>query len=254
MQALPGKRLPFVAALVAWSVLCGCTQFQTHGTLASLLDPRAAPGSPPQSTKPDGETGSVPREPSHIKRPPPVIDLLEVLKIEVVATNPETGKEEQLAKRPISGTFVVRPDGTVRFGEWGSVRMAGTTPDEAEVRVREHIAKARGADSNAGELRVTVDVSTSNTERYYVVTYGGQGGDQAYAFPLTGTETVLDAIANTPGLPEVVDKLSVRIGRKSPYKGSVLTVDWHGIIQQGITDTNYQLQPGDRIDVTITGK
>ena len=70
-------------------------------------------------------------------------------------------------------------------------------------------------------------------------------------FPITGNETVLDAIAQINGLDTVSSK-KIWIARPAP-KGSgcdhILPVDWYGITQRADTATNYQLYPGDRLFV-----
>jgi polysaccharide export outer membrane protein len=156
-----------------------------------------------------------------------------------------------LADDSISGTFVVRPDGSVVLGGWGSVSVAGRTPDEAGERIRDYLAKARGGESGAGDLRVTVQVKDRGSKRYYVIVTGPTGGEQAYAFPLTGAETVLDAVAGVPGLSGKTSQLSVQVIRKPlSGKGTVLRVDWPAITQKGDVATNYPLQPDDKVYVT----
>jgi polysaccharide export outer membrane protein len=69
---------------------------------------------------------------------------------------------------------------------------------------------------------------------------------------VTGSETVLDALANVNGLPAVASRRNIWVARRTPHPDQpwqVLPVDWVGITQHGITATNYQLLPGDRIYV-----
>jgi polysaccharide export outer membrane protein len=73
-----------------------------------------------------------------------------------------------------------------------------------------------------------------------------------FSFPITGSETVMDAISNMGGLPDVASKRNIWIARRTPYPGQpwqILPVDWIGTTQHGITHTNYQIMPGDRIYV-----
>jgi polysaccharide export outer membrane protein len=63
---------------------------------------------------------------------------------------------------------------------------------------------------------------------------------------------VFDAIANIGGLPVVASKRNIWVARRTPCAGhpeQILPVDWVGITQHGITQTNYQLMPGDRVYV-----
>jgi polysaccharide export outer membrane protein len=273
MQSVRGTLLPFaVVAFLALPVIYGCTKFQEHDTLTSLLKDRKAPGSPPQSPNPEEEptTTSTPA-PAQLPVEPPkpdpkvsavlrelaplnptdyIVEAPDVLQIEVLVRDPKTGKVEQLAD-PISGTFVVRPDGAVSLGTWGSVSVAGRTLEGAEQRIREHLTKARSADSNAGELRVIVDVHSYNSRRIYIITSSNGDGEQVLAVPFTGNATVLDALANS-GLVESANKASIRVVRCAANSTirEILPVDWRAITQQGATTTNYRLQPGDRIYVT----
>ena len=97
-----------------------------------------------------------------------------------------------------------------------------------------------------------LDVLQYNSKRYYVVTDGGGNGEQVTAFPVTGSETVFDAIANIGGLPVVASKRQIWVARRTPHAGQpeqILPVDWVGITQHGVTATNYQIMPGDRVYV-----
>src|SRR5204862_5512953 len=97
-----------------------------------------------------------------------------------------------------------------------------------------------------------IDVLAYNSKRYYVIFDGGGFGEQVIAFPITGSETVLDAISNVYGLSDVASKRNIWVARRTPHCGQpwqILPVDWIGITQHGITLTNYQVMPGDRIYV-----
>jgi polysaccharide biosynthesis/export protein len=62
----------------------------------------------------------------------------------------------------------------------------------------------------------------------------------------------MDAIANIGGLSEVSSKRNIWIARRTPHAGQpwqILPVDWVGTSQHGITYTNYQIMPGDRVYV-----
>jgi polysaccharide export outer membrane protein len=96
---------------------------------------------------------------------------------------------------------------------------------------------------------VAVDVFAYNSKVYYVITEGAGQGDGVDRFPITGNETVLDALAQINGLQEVSSK-RIWVARPSPYGSScdqVLPVDWHAVSQRGDATTNYQILPGDRI-------
>src|SRR5262249_8157238 len=68
--------------------------------------------------------------------------------------------------------------------------------------------------------------------------------------PITGSETVLDGIANAGGLPPVSSRKKIWLARPSPKSCyQILPVDWEVITRGGDPTTNWQLMPGDRIFV-----
>jgi polysaccharide export outer membrane protein len=95
---------------------------------------------------------------------------------------------------------------------------------------------------------VAVDVKRFNSKKYYVITAGAGMGENMQTFPITGYETVLDAIARVQGLQQISSR-TMWVARPTPAKKGedhVLPVDYVAITQ-GLTDTNYQLLPGDRL-------
>ena len=207
--------------------------------------------------------GAVPRELDKITLPPYVIEAPDQLLIEVVqrsvVTNKDTGLQEPVTNRlpvqPISGPFQVRPDGTVTLGFWGNVAVAGLTMDQAAEAIRRQVVSnpvLADFKTKPESIVVILDVTAYNSKRYYVLFDGGGFGEQVVSFPITGSETVLDAIANVGGLSDVASKRNIWVARRTPHPGQpwqILPVDWVGITQHGITFTNYQVLPGDRIYV-----
>ena len=53
---------------------------------------------------------------------------------------------------------------------------------------------------------VSVDVVGYNSKTYYIITEGAGFGDGVNRFPVTGNETVLDAISQINGLSQVSSK------------------------------------------------
>ncbi len=149
-------------------------------------------------------------------------------------------------KQFIAGPHLVRPDGTVGLGVYGSVYVAGMTLQQARNAIELHLSH------HIHRPEVSVDVLAYNSKVYYVITDGGGAGEQVYRIPSTGNETVLDAIAGVNGLPTVASKASIWIARPTPNQGTpdqILKVDWQAIAEGAQTTTNYQMLPGDRLYV-----
>ncbi len=142
----------------------------------------------------------------------------------------------------IAGEHLVGPDGTVVLGTYGSVSVAGCTLREAKVAIEEFLSPY------LMEPEVAVDVYAYNSKVYYIVTQGAGLGDNVMRVPLTGNETVLDAIAQISGLQAVSSK-KIWIARPTPdcEENIVLPVDWCAITGRGAAATNYQIMPGDRV-------
>ncbi|WP_166832013.1 polysaccharide biosynthesis/export family protein [Thalassoroseus pseudoceratinae] len=145
----------------------------------------------------------------------------------------------------ITGPHLVRPDGTVSLGIYGNVHVAGRTLDEAKYIIETQLSQY------IEDPRINVDVTTYNSKVIYVITDGGGFGEQVVRLPVTGNETVLDAIAQIQGLSQVSSK-RMWVARPAPSPegdqcAHVMDVNWREITREGITTTNYQLFPGDRV-------
>ena len=165
--------------------------------------------------------------------------LLELLVNPVTTVNLlETAGSQQIA-----GEHQVAPDGMVNLGTYGQVYVAGLTLEQ----VKDAIEKKLDEYLEAPE--VIVDVSAYNSKFYYVISDGAGLGDQVVRLPINGGETVLDAISEIGGLGGQATK-DIWVARPSPDNGGYeqrLPVNWDAICKQGITATNYQIFPGDRI-------
>lgn len=147
-------------------------------------------------------------------------------------------------QQQVTGENLVGPDGTVTLGMYGSVRVINMTVDEARIAIENHLSQY------LDQPKVAVSVFSYNSKVYYVVAQGAGFGDQVFRFPITGTETVLDALSQIQGVPEVSSS-RMWIARPSPAEGEyqVLPVEWNKITSLAGTETNYQLFPGDRLYV-----
>ncbi|MCU0705721.1 MAG: polysaccharide biosynthesis/export family protein [Fimbriiglobus sp.] len=164
-----------------------------------------------------------------------------------------TGETRPLPYNPIQNQFQVRPDGTVYLGAYGTVQVAGLTLDQARRAIRSVLARQIDYPDGVKEdaVLVLVDAASYNSKSYYVITDGAGAGERVGEFPITGKEFVTTAIARIGGLPEEASKRNIWVARRTPQlnEEQILPVDWVGITQWGVTSTNYQLFPGDRVYV-----
>jgi protein involved in polysaccharide export with SLBB domain len=150
---------------------------------------------------------------------------------------------QTLGLQPVGGEYLVSPDGTVNLGTYGLVYVAGMTVDEARVAIEQHLSEY------LDKPQVAASVFAYNSKVYYVITQGGGLGDQVARLPITGNETVLDAIASIQGLSRLSSK-NIWIARPAPGGMScdlILPVSWNEITAGAATATNYQVLPGDRV-------
>jgi polysaccharide export outer membrane protein len=175
-----------------------------------------------------------PRELHMVSLPPYVVEPPDELDLTIRPAIPDLTQN----------TVTVQSDGTIDLGFAGDVYVSGLTLPQVELKIAQHLAKL-------GRSRTPYNVSVrlvngSASKFYYVLgTVTTQG-----KFPITGNETVLDAILaaglRSNSLPE-----KAYLVRPHPAGGpdQVLKIDWVCIKDRGDTLTNYQVFPGDRIIV-----
>ena len=196
-----------------------------------------------------------------ITLPPYVIAAPDVLSIDVTFDSIDAlTQPKALLPQAITGQHLVRLDGTVYLGIWGSVPVAGLSLDQAVRAVRLHVfdklSPSKTPPDSPEKLLVAIDVLAYNSKTYFLITDGAGFGEQIYEVPMTGSETVLSALAKINGLPDIASKSNIWVARRSPTPGTAsqpLPVDYVAITQRGITQTNYQVMPGDRIYVKAQG-
>ena len=163
---------------------------------------------------------------------------------------------------------VVLADGTVDLGPFGRVVVAGRSLEQAESLIEQQIAYQLRQQAEACAKFVSEDVRSriekeplpencdgiainvrllEPVHRFYVLGEVNAPG----AYPLTGSETVLDAIVGAGGLSASANPCQILLARPTdPCECRVtLPVCYREIVQLGNTATNYQLQPGDRVFV-----
>jgi RNA polymerase sigma factor (sigma-70 family) len=205
-----------------------------------------------ESGQPRREAPAAPdRSAEHQGKRPYVIEPPDVLQID---------SAEGLLSPPLHGPHLVRPDGTVGLGAHGSVRVAGLTIEQARTAVARAVQAQLGPGGKSVREVVrglSVDVLAYNSRVYYVIVSLAGKGEQVQRFPVTGNETVLDAVAQLKDLPPAASGRRLWIARANAQAGGrqeVLRVDWAGIAKRGEMRTNYQLLPGDRLYVTAVEK
>ncbi len=207
---------------------------------------------------------NLPRELSKTTMPDYVVETPDVIHVAVLQAAPG---------RQLDGDRLVRPDGKISLDFYGDVYVAGLTTDQIKEKIIIHLRKSltddalglikydektleplKDKDGNpvpvppAESESVFVDVAQYNSKVYYV-----QGDVSLQGrFPITGNETVLDAINYAGGLLPTAAFQNIRLVRPAPPDAccaQTLPVNLPAIINAGDTTTNYQLMPGDRIMV-----
>ncbi len=157
---------------------------------------------------------------------------------EVYVTLSSTAGEQQIA-----GEHLIGPDGRVTLGTYGSVRVAGMTLAQTRAAIEKHLEQF------LEDPKVAVNVFSYNSKVYYIITEGAGLGDQIVRIPVTGNDTVLDALVQVNGLTRVSSK-NVWVARPAPDGSEceqILPVNWNALVKGGSTATNWQLMPGDRL-------
>jgi polysaccharide export outer membrane protein len=165
--------------------------------------------------------------------------------LRAVLKNPEVSLQlaRASAMQPVTERYLVGPDGTINLRQYGRVHVAGKTLVEVKLAIEKHLAQFFDSPE------VNVDVAGYNSKVYYIITEGAGQGDNLVRVPITGNETVLDAISQIRGLSQLSSK-DIWIARPAPAQfgcQQILPVDWNAITKGGMTATNYQVLPGDRV-------
>ena len=194
----------------------------------------------------------------HAKRnipQPGVVDCSQPRELQMVSMPPyvvEPPDELEVSVRPAVSDFslstlTVQSDGNVDMGFLGDVYVAGLTLEQVERKIAIQLAQAAGSRAPRDGYQVSVRLVNGTQSKYYYVlgTVTTQG-----KFPVSGNETVLDAIL-TAGLRSNSIPEKAYLVRPHPAGGpdQILRIDWESIKDRGETLTNYQIFPGDRIVV-----
>ncbi len=165
--------------------------------------------------------------------------------LQIVLVKPEVSV--QLARTagtaPVTGEYLVGPDGTINLRQYGIVHVAGKTLTQIRVDLQRHLSQFFDSPE------VSVDVRQYNSKVFYVITQGAGLGDNIRRIPVTGSDTVLDALSSVNGLSQV-SSAQIWVARPAPGGfgcEQILPVDYASITQGASAATNYQLMPGDRV-------
>jgi protein involved in polysaccharide export with SLBB domain len=146
----------------------------------------------------------------------------------------------------LPGDQPILPDGTIELGKYGRPVVAGRTVPEVEQEVQRLV--------NAAEKQsvgISVRLIGRQSKVFYVLGEVNAPG----AYQLSGRETVLDGLMVAGGLTRNANEKQIILSRPTQPDGCriVLPVCYNPIVQLGDTQTNYQLQPGDRVYVPSSG-
>ncbi|HEY7313480.1 MAG TPA: polysaccharide biosynthesis/export family protein [Gemmataceae bacterium] len=146
----------------------------------------------------------------------------------------------------IQGDHLVRMDGTIGLGVYGSVYLTGMTLDQARRAIESHLSQTLLAPE------ISLDVYAYNSKWYYVIEDRGGLGQTIFRLPITGRDTVLDAMSQMFGTLAMSSNERIWLARpngKDPGHMQMFPINWPALTQGGSPATNYQLLPGDRLFV-----
>jgi polysaccharide biosynthesis/export protein len=166
-------------------------------------------------------------------------------KLKSVLNNPEVSVQlgRTAGTAPVSGDYLIGPDGTINLKEYGTLPVAGKTVTEIRLDLQKHLAQYFDSP------QASVEVKQYNSKVYYVITEGAGLGDNIRRLQITGNDTVLDALSAVNGLSQV-SSAKIWVARPAPGNAGceqIMPVDYAGIAHGGLAATNYQLMPGDRV-------
>jgi polysaccharide biosynthesis/export protein len=148
---------------------------------------------------------------------------------------------------PITGDYLIGPDGTINLRKYGTLNVAGKTAAEIRADLNKRLSKYFHSPN------ASVDVRQWNSKVFFVVTEGAALGDNVRRVPITDNYTVLDALSEVTGLAQVSD-VAVWVARPAPggsaAASQILPVDYRAITHGPSSATNYLLMPGDRVFVS----
>lgn len=150
--------------------------------------------------------------------------------------------DESRVESGIAGKHLVGPDGSINLGVYGTVKVDGKNVEEASKSIEGQLSKWF-----ASPL-VSVDVASFNSKVFYVIV-SAPTGDNIYRLPLTGHETVLDALAQIPGLTGL-SEAKIWIDRPVAGGHEIIPIIWNDALSGAKPAANPQLLPADRLFIS----
>jgi polysaccharide export outer membrane protein len=150
------------------------------------------------------------------------------------------------AMQQIQGDHLVRQDGTIGLGTYGSVYVTGMTLDQARQAIETHLSQF------VLKPEISLDVYSYNSKWYYLIEDRAGMGQTVIRLPITGRDTVLDALSNMGGTFFMSSNRYMWLARpngQDPNSMQIFPINWPALTQGGSPATNYQLMPGDRLYV-----
>jgi polysaccharide export outer membrane protein len=150
------------------------------------------------------------------------------------------------AMQQISGPHLVRQDGTISLGTYGSVYLAGLTIEQGRQAIESHLSEF------ILKPEISIDVYAYNSKWYYVIVDRAGYGETINRLPITGRDTVLDALSNVGGTGFLSSNKNIWLSRpngQDPNKFQMFPINLPAMVEGGSPGTNYQLFPGDRLYV-----
>lgn len=151
------------------------------------------------------------------------------------------------AMQQIQGQHLVRMDGTIGLGVYGSVYVAAKTIDQARQAIEKHLSEF------LLKPQISLDIYSYNSKWYYLIQDRAGYGQTVMRLPIMGRETVLDAVSNMMGTTFFSSNKYMWLARpngKDPNNMQIFPVNWPALVRGGSPATNYQLLPGDRLYVS----
>ena len=165
-------------------------------------------------------------------------------KSQVDPTSYRIGVEDDLQisvwKEPdLSITVVVRPDGMITMPLVNDVHVAGLTPAELQTLLTEKLK------SFVNEPQVTVIVRGIKSRKVYLYGQVGRGG----SYPLIGSKTVLELLAEAGGLTPFAKRGSIYVLREVDHKQVKIPFNYNNALKGKKPTDNFELLPGDIVVV-----